>query len=98
MVLALSQAYLQVLFNIENLRVANAQADITQSQVDRTKKLVDAGTAPKANLLDVEAQLAQEQLNIVDVENQLTISLVCMSGPMVPQATPWKQISVAKNP
>jgi outer membrane protein len=74
MVLSLSQAYLQVLFNIENLRVANAQADITQDQVDRTAKLVAAGTAPKANLLDVEAQLAQEQLNIVDVENRLTIS------------------------
>ncbi len=74
MVLSLSQAYLQVLFNIENLRVANAQADITQDQVDRTAKLVAAGTAPRANLLDVEAQLAQEQLNIVDVENRLTIS------------------------
>jgi outer membrane protein len=67
-------AYLQILFDRENLRIANAQAEITKEQVERTAKLVEAGTAPKANLLDVEAQLAQEELNIVDRENALSLS------------------------
>lgn len=72
--LAVTTSYLQILFNIENLKVAEEQIAITRQQVDRTEKLVKAGSAPQGQLYDIEAQLAREDLAKVDAENAMTLS------------------------
>ena len=66
--------YLQVLFNQEQLEIARNQLQITLQQVNKTKKLVNAGSLAKGSLLDIEAQLATEELNLVTAENQLDIT------------------------
>jgi len=66
--------YLQTLFYIEFVAMANNQIDITRQQVERTKKLVDAGTLAKGDLLTIEAQLASEELSVVEAENNLSLS------------------------
>lgn len=70
--------FLQVLFNKELLKVANNQYELTTLQVARIKKMVEVGQMPKSNLLDLEAQLANEELNKVNAENQLNISLLSL--------------------
>lgn len=72
--LNVATAYLQVLMNKSLLEIAKDQITITRQQVERTKKMVDAGTLPKSNLLDMQAQLAQEELQEVNNQNQLDIS------------------------
>lgn len=72
--IAVAGYYLDILFNQELLGVAGAQYDITQQQVNRMKKMVEAGTLAKGDLLNLEAQLATEELQIVEAENRLTIS------------------------
>lgn len=72
--LAVSNAFLQIVFNKELLRVADEQVKLTESQVKRTKKLVDAGSLPMGNLMDIQAQLAREELNQVTVTNNLDIA------------------------
>ena len=72
--LSVATNYLQILFNEELLKVSQAQVNITKLQVDRTKKMVDAGALPKGNLFDIQAQLAAEELNLVNAQNQLDIS------------------------
>lgn len=67
-------AYLQILFSMELLDVAENQATITRSQVERTKKLIDAGSLAKGNLYDIQAQLATEELSIVNAQNQLDLA------------------------
>ncbi len=42
--------------------------------MERTRKLVDAGSLPKGDLLDIQAQLATEELNQVNSKNQLDLS------------------------
>ena len=66
--------YLQILFNDELLAIAQGQVDITKQQVSRIQKLVDAGALPKSNLYDIQAQLASEELNVVNAGNQLDLS------------------------
>jgi outer membrane protein len=66
--------YLQTLFYIEFVAMAKNQIDITHQQVERTRKLVDAGTLAKGDLLTIEAQLASEELSIVEAENDLSLS------------------------
>ena len=72
-------AYLQVLLNKENLLVSQNQVDITQQQVDRMAKLVDAGQMPRGNLFDLQSQLAQEQVNVVNNENAVRLSLLSLT-------------------
>ncbi|MEK6480111.1 TolC family protein [Catalinimonas sp. 4WD22] len=68
------QAYTQILFNIELLETAEFQLLTTQQQLQRTEKLVNAGSLPIANQLQLEAQQANDELNIVNAENDLELA------------------------
>src|SRR5690606_1583449 len=72
--LQLCLAYLQILRNKENAAIAREQLSLTQSQVDRTQILVDAGQLPQGNLYDAQSQAAQEELNLVNAENAIVLA------------------------
>lgn len=72
--LMLTQAYLSILFNQELLRVAREQAQTTKEQIDRTAKMVDAGTLAKGSLLEMKAQGAREELSVINYENSLQLA------------------------
>ncbi len=72
--LNIATAYLQILYSIEIVDNAKNQMGITAAQVDRTKILVDAGSLAKGTLLDIQSQLALEELNVTNGQNQLDIS------------------------
>jgi outer membrane protein len=67
-------AYLQVLLNRELVTVNQNQLDITRQQIEKTRKLVDAGSVAKGNLLQIQAQAAQEELSLINVKNQLDLA------------------------
>jgi outer membrane protein len=64
-------SYLQVITNQELIEVAQLQVNASQLQVDRTAKLVAAGTLAESNLLDLKAQLANDELTLVNAQNNL---------------------------
>ncbi len=72
--LNIANAYLQILFGKELLKNAQNQYEISQLQLDRLKKLYEVGQLAKSNLLDIEAQLANDDLRKVNAENTLTFS------------------------
>ena len=72
--ISVATQYLQTLFYMEFVAMAKNQIDITRQQVERTKKLVDAGTLAKGDLLTIEAQFASEELSVVEAENNLALS------------------------
>jgi outer membrane protein len=47
---------------------------ITQLQIDRTGKLVDAGSLAKGSLLEIEAQFAREELDVVNAQNRVQLA------------------------
>ena len=63
--------YLQVLSNQELIEVAQRQVEATQLQLDRTQKLVQAGSLAESNLFDLRAQLANDELSLVNAQNNL---------------------------
>ncbi len=65
------QAYLQVLLAREIEHSAQESCKSTAEQVDRTAKLVDAGSQAYSTLLEVQAQLAQEKSQLVDARNNV---------------------------
>jgi outer membrane protein len=74
--LNIAAAYLQILFSTELLEIARSQVGITKQQVDRTNILVEAGSLPKGNLLEIQSQMASEELQVVNYENQLMLSIL----------------------
>lgn len=72
--LNVATAFLNVLFAQELLAVASTQKSITEAQVSRTQKLVDAGTLALGSLLDLQAQLSADELNEVNTQNQLDMA------------------------
>lgn len=67
-------AYLQILLDKELMDVATNQFDITNLQVERTRKLVDAGSLPGGNLLEIASQASLEEVQVVNAQNQLDMS------------------------
>ncbi len=70
--LNVAASYLQILYNLELIKVAEEQLEVTNQQVDRTSKMVDAGRLAKGSLLEIQAQKAQEELDIVNLQNELS--------------------------
>jgi outer membrane protein len=72
--LNIALAYLQILLDQELVNATSAQVDLTNQQIERTRKLVDAGSVAKGNLLDIEAQAASEQLQLTSLQNNLILA------------------------
>lgn len=70
----IASAYLKILFSKELLEVAKSQKEVTELQVERTAKLVEAGNAARGDLLEIKAQLAAEELNVTNANNELNIA------------------------
>jgi len=71
--------YLQVLLNKELVAVNENQLNITLQQIEKTRKLVDAGSVARGNLLEIEAQAAQEELSLITIKNQLETSVLTLT-------------------
>jgi len=72
--LNIAASYLQILYNIEQVHNAQRQVEISKKQIERTKKETMAGTVARGNLLDIEAQGANDQVNLVKTQNKLMLS------------------------
>lgn len=74
--LAVAQAYINVLFAQENLSNNSNQLNLTNEQYNQLKALVDAGVRAENELLDIEAQIATAEQNLITQENNITLALL----------------------
>lgn len=74
----IARSYLQVLLSKEILNTAKSSLASIDEQVARTKKLVDAGSQAYSSLLEIQAQLATEKLQLTNAENQVSSNLLSL--------------------
>src|SRR5690606_29047048 len=72
-------AFLQILFNKENLKVQQEQLEVDENQAERTGQLVEGGLVPKGDLLDIQATVAADRQRVIEAENQLLISKLSLA-------------------
>ena len=77
--LLVANSYLNVLLNKANLEVLISQNDVTKQQIRQTEQLVEVGTLPQGDLLEIKATDASEQQSIVNAENQIKLSLISLA-------------------
>ncbi len=76
--LAISAGYLEILFAEELEHVTKAQIEMTQQQLDRTRQLVEAGSLARGALLEIEAQKAREELQLVNDHNRVQLGYLAL--------------------
>jgi len=69
-------SYLQIIYTREILGNSQFQYNTTKAQMEQTEKLVNAGSLPKTNLLDLQSQLASNEVDIINAENNVSIAVL----------------------
>jgi len=92
--LSVAAAYLQILLDQEQLINANNRLAQTQAQLTQTNRLIRAGTLPEADRLEVQANLARDEQNIVTQQNAVDISYLNLKNLM--QINPDEEIAIEK--
>ncbi|GAL65978.1 TolC family protein [Jejuia pallidilutea] len=77
--LFVANAFLQILFNKEQLKIQQAQYEITNKDLIRTQELVDEGVLPRGDALELKATLASQVQQIVNTENALLLSKISLA-------------------
>jgi outer membrane protein len=76
--LNIAASYLEILFAEELEQVSLTQIEVTRQQIARTQQLVDAGSLARGALLEIEAQLAREELQLVNNQNSVQLSYLTL--------------------
>ena len=96
LMLNVALTYLQVITNEELIEVAQRQVDASLLQVNRTAILVQAGTLAESNVLDLRAQLANDELSLVNAQNNMETAKLNLKQLMNMPGS--EQINVVKIP
>lgn len=74
-----TSAFLQVLFNEELCKVAEAQVKLSKEQFDRIQRLNEVGKASVSEVYEAKARVAQDELSAVQARNNRQLSLLDLS-------------------
>ena len=77
--LSVVSSYLQVLLDKEIASISQEQVVVSTEFLDRTQKLYEAGSVPKGEYLQAQAQVASDEQALVTAENNLQISKLALA-------------------
>lgn len=77
--LNVANAFLQILFNKENLKVQQEILANDEKQLLRSEELVKAGSIPRGDLLDTKATVASDKQKVIVAENSVLISKLSLA-------------------
>lgn len=82
--------FINVVFNKELVQNAKYQLASSQQQLERTRKQVAAGSLARSEELNLDAQVATNEVNLVQQENALTLSLLQLKQALqIPASQPF---------
>jgi outer membrane protein len=74
--------FVNVVFNREQVNIAESQLATSKEQLERTIKLVEAGSLPLSDQLDLQSQNATNELEVINARNNLRISKLNLAQAM----------------
>lgn len=80
--LNVANAYLQVLLAMEQTEAAHLQLQLSQNQLELTKKQVRAGTLPELNAAELESQVAQDSATYITAQGTVTQNILQLKAYM----------------
>ena len=77
--LFVANTYLQVMFNKELEDVQRYQLELAQRELERTQIRIDAGVQTRADIYEIEANLAAQEQALVQAENSSQLSKISLA-------------------
>ena len=71
--------YMQVLYGKEQVEIARRQVELSAEQLQKTYQLFESGRIAEADVYESQAQLATDQANLIQMETDLTLSLLTLT-------------------
>lgn len=94
--LIIANNYLNAMLAKEALQIAQDQRVLTQNQYKNTLELVKVGVLAKGDQYEVEAQMANDEVNVITTENNLELALNQIK--FVLQLDPFQEIDIVGLP
>lgn len=80
--LNVANAYLQVLLAMEQTEQSHLQLQLSQNQLEITRKQVAAGTLPELNAAELESQVAQDSATYISSQANITAAVITLKAYM----------------
>jgi outer membrane protein len=80
--LNVANAYLQVLLAMEQTEASHLQLQLSQNQLELTRKQVRAGTLPELNAAELESQVAQDSATYITSQGTVTQNVLQLKAYM----------------
>src|SRR3954452_12785029 len=80
--LTVANAFLQVMLRREQARISEVQMNQSRSQLSNTQKLVNAGSQPELNAVQLEAQLAKDSAAVLQANALVEEALINLKANM----------------
>ena len=74
--------FINVVFNREQVKIAENQLNTSKEQLERTKKLVSAGTLAIAEQLDIQSTTATNEVELINAKNNLKLAKLTLAQAM----------------
>ena len=91
----IASAYIQILLNKENLEAAKVQLENSIKQKERTQEMINAGVLPKGDLVDTEAQITNDHLQVIQAENAYELAKINLAQLL--RLTDFQQFDIDEN-
>ena len=86
--------FVNVVFAQEQVSIAESQLKTSRDQLLRTSRLVEAGSLPLSEKLDMEAQRATSELEVINAKNNLRLARLSLSQQLLIPFTEAFAVSV----
>jgi len=105
LILQVVTAYMQILFNKDLLKAAEAQLTVAKQQLNQQEQLLEVGNKTLADVSQAKSQVASSELEVTNAQNNLSISYLTLNQLMelpsdnqfAVQVPPVDALVVAKN-
>ncbi len=87
-------AYLNILLSEEQLTTALKRLDLSKAQLDQTDRLIEAGSRPRNDRLNLVSQVALDQQTVIEGENTVINNYLVLSQLML--LPPGERIQIEK--
>jgi outer membrane protein len=79
LILQVVTAYMQILFNRDLLKAADAQLIVAKQQLSQQQQLLDVGNKTLADVSQAKSQVANSELEVTNAQNNLSISYLTLN-------------------
>ena len=78
--LGILQAYLNILYSLEAVDIAQKTLEVSTAQANRTKRLMETGKTSRVDYAQIESQRAQDEYNLVQAKSSYSSSKVTLKN------------------